>query len=137
MTKRQIVSTALAQPSGVFSHATTIAAKGTIVFVSGMVAKRPDGTVAGIGDVTEQTRQVCENLRAAMAAAGGTLRRLRPQHGALRLDPRGPSAVLQRAAAGVDDGRGDQDDVAGLSHRDQRDRGLERPLTLPGTVASI
>ena len=69
MTKRQIVSAELARPSGVFSHATTIAAKGTIVFVSGMVAKRPDGTVAGVGDVSEQTRQVCENLKAAMAAA--------------------------------------------------------------------
>jgi 2-iminobutanoate/2-iminopropanoate deaminase len=73
MTKRQIASADLAQPSGVFSHATTIAARGTIVFVSGMVAKRPDGTVAGIGDVSEQTRQVCENLEAAMLAAGGTL----------------------------------------------------------------
>ena len=73
MTKRQIVSADLARPSGVFSHATTIAAKGTTVFVSGMVAKRPDGSVAGIGDVSEQTRQVCENLEAAMAAAGGTL----------------------------------------------------------------
>ena len=73
MSKRQIASTDLAQPSGVFSHATTIAAKGTIVFVSGMVAKRPDGTVAGRGDVSEQTRQVCENLKTAMAAAGGTL----------------------------------------------------------------
>ena len=73
MTKRQIVSAGLAQPSGVFSHATTIAAKGTMGFVSGMVAKRPDGTIAGIGDITEQTRQVCENLRAVMAEAGGTL----------------------------------------------------------------
>ena len=73
MTKRQIVSAELARPSGVFSHATTIAAKGTIVFVSGMVAKRPDGTVAGIGDVSEQTRQVCENLKAAVEEAGGTL----------------------------------------------------------------
>jgi enamine deaminase RidA (YjgF/YER057c/UK114 family) len=73
MTKRQIMTPELAQPSGVFSHATTIAARGTIVFVSGMVAKRADGTTAGIGDVTEQTRQVCENLKAAMGAAGGTL----------------------------------------------------------------
>ena len=73
MTKRQIVSADLAQPSGVFSQATTIAAKGTLVFVSGMVAKRQDGTIAGIGDISAQTRQVCENLKAAMAAAGGTL----------------------------------------------------------------
>ena len=73
MTKRQIVSEDLLPPTGHFSHATTTAAQGTIVFVSGMTARRPDGTVAGIGDITEQTRQVCENLRAAMTAAGGTL----------------------------------------------------------------
>ena len=73
MTKRQIVSADLAQPSGVFSHATTIAAKGTIVFVSGLVSRSADGTIVGVGDVTEQTRQVCENLKAAMEAAGGTL----------------------------------------------------------------
>lgn len=73
MTKRQIVSEDLLAPTGHFSHATTIAAQGTIVFVSGLTARRADGTVAGIGDITEQTKQVCENLRAVMAAAGGTL----------------------------------------------------------------
>ena len=73
MSKRQIVSEDLSQPSGHFSHATTIAAQGTMVFISGMTARRADGTIAGIGDVTEQTKQVCENLKAAMAAAGGTL----------------------------------------------------------------
>lgn len=72
MTKRQIVSEDLSPPTGVFSHATTIAARGTIVFVSGLTARRADGTIA-VGDITEQTKQVCENLRAAMTAAGGTL----------------------------------------------------------------
>src|SRR5258705_10185536 len=31
------------------------------------------GTVAGIGDLEAQTRQVCENLKAAVEAAGGAL----------------------------------------------------------------
>jgi enamine deaminase RidA (YjgF/YER057c/UK114 family) len=44
-----------------------------LVFVSGMTARRPDGKVVGVGDVEEQTRQVCENLKAALEAAGGTL----------------------------------------------------------------
>ena len=35
-----------------------IEAKGRIVFISGMTARRPDGTIAGIGDITEQTKQV-------------------------------------------------------------------------------
>ena len=105
------------------------------MFVSGMVAKRPDGTIAGIGDVTEQTKQVCENLKAAMAAAGGHARRhlpgrcLRAQHGALPLDPRRSRRVLQGAVASIDDGRGDEDDVARVPHRDQRDRRAERRLT--------
>ena len=47
MTKHQIVSEDLSPPIGHFSHATTIAAQGTIVFVSGMVPRRRDGTVAG------------------------------------------------------------------------------------------
>jgi enamine deaminase RidA (YjgF/YER057c/UK114 family) len=38
-----------------------------------MTARRPDGTIAGVGDITEQTRQVCENVKAAVEAAGGTL----------------------------------------------------------------
>jgi enamine deaminase RidA (YjgF/YER057c/UK114 family) len=73
MPKKQIVSAKLAQPSGHFSHATTIAARGTLVFISGMVARRADGTIAGIGDVEAQTRQVCENVKAAVEDAGGTL----------------------------------------------------------------
>ncbi|HEX3952512.1 MAG TPA: RidA family protein [Stellaceae bacterium] len=73
MPKQQIKSDKLRQPSGVFSHATMIEAKGRLVFISGMVAALPDGTIAGIGDIEVQTRQVCENLKAAVEAAGGTM----------------------------------------------------------------
>ena len=73
MPKKQIVSSRIRQPSGHFSHATTIAARGTLVFISGMTSRRADGTIAGIGDVEEQTRQVCENLKSAVETAGGTL----------------------------------------------------------------
>jgi enamine deaminase RidA (YjgF/YER057c/UK114 family) len=38
-----------------------------------MTARRPDGSIAGIGDITEQTKQVCENVKAAVEAAGGSL----------------------------------------------------------------
>jgi len=71
MTKQQIVSDKLRQPSGHFSQA--VAAAGKLVFISGMTARRADGTIAGIGDVEAQTRQVCENLKAAVEEAGGTL----------------------------------------------------------------
>ena len=73
MPKTQIRSDKLRQPSGVFSHATAIEAKGRLVFISGMVARRLDGSMAGIGDIEVQTRQVWENLKAAIEAAGGTM----------------------------------------------------------------
>jgi|SRR6185369_17668954 len=73
MAKRQITSDKIGKPSGHFSQATTIEARGRLVFISGMVAKRSDGSIAGIGDVEAQTRQVCENLKAAVEAAGGTM----------------------------------------------------------------
>jgi 2-iminobutanoate/2-iminopropanoate deaminase len=71
--KQQIVSKKLRQPNGHFSHATAIAAAGKLVFISGMTARRPDGSIAGLGNVEEQTRQVCENVKAAVEEAGGTL----------------------------------------------------------------
>jgi len=73
MPKQQITSAKIRQPSGHFSQATMIEARGRLVFISGMTARRPDGTVAGIGDIEAQTRQVCENLKAAIEAAGGTM----------------------------------------------------------------
>src|SRR5436309_2171999 len=73
MAKQQIRSDRLRQPSGVFSHATVIEAKGRLVFISGMTSRRADGTIAGIGDIEAQTRQVCENIKAAVEAAGGTM----------------------------------------------------------------
>ncbi len=73
MPKREISSDAIRKPSGVFSQATAVEAKGRLVFVSGMTARRPDGTIAGVGDIAAQTRQVCENIKAAVEAAGGTL----------------------------------------------------------------
>jgi 2-iminobutanoate/2-iminopropanoate deaminase len=73
MPKRQITSDKLSPPSGHFSQATAIEATGRFVFLSGMVARRADGIIAGIGNIEEQTRQVCENLKAAVEAAGGTL----------------------------------------------------------------
>jgi len=71
--KKQITSSKLRQPNGHFSQATSIAAKGTLVFISGMTARVPDGSIAGLGNIEVQTRQVCENVKAAVEEAGGTL----------------------------------------------------------------
>ena len=73
MPKREVSSDAIRKPAGVFSQATVVEAKGKLVFISGMTAWRPDGSIAGVGDISAQTRQVCENIKAAVEAAGGTL----------------------------------------------------------------
>jgi reactive intermediate/imine deaminase len=71
--KQQITTDRLAVPNGHFSQATTIEATGKLVFISGMTARTRDGGIAGVGDIEVQTRQVCDNLQAAVEAAGGSL----------------------------------------------------------------
>ena len=62
----------LSKPTGHWTTVTT-ARPGKLVFVSGLTAKNESGAIVGVGDVRAQTRQVCENLAAAMRAAGGSL----------------------------------------------------------------
>ena len=71
--KHQIKTARIVESGSHFSQAIAVEASGRLVFISGMTARRPDGTIAGIGDIEEQTRQVCENIRSAVEAAGGTL----------------------------------------------------------------
>ncbi|MEZ5878702.1 MAG: RidA family protein [Tepidamorphaceae bacterium] len=73
MSKQEVSTQTLRQPMGHFSQATVVEASGKLVFISGMTARRADGTIAGIGNIIEQTRQVCENIKAAVETAGGTL----------------------------------------------------------------
>src|SRR2546425_11866364 len=71
--KKELRSAKIRQPSGHFSQAIAVEAKGKLVFISGMTSRRADGTIAGVGDIEAQTRQVCENLKSAVEAAGGTM----------------------------------------------------------------
>src|SRR5882724_1527317 len=73
MPKKKISSDKLRQQNGHVAQATKIEAKVILVFISGMTLRKADGSIAGIGNVEEQTRQVCENLKAAVEEAGGTL----------------------------------------------------------------
>ena len=73
MAKKEIRSPKLPTPSGHFAQAIEVEAKGRMIFISGMVAKGADGKVVGVGDIEAQTRQVCENVKAAVEAAGGTM----------------------------------------------------------------
>jgi enamine deaminase RidA (YjgF/YER057c/UK114 family) len=73
MPKREVTSDSIRKPIGVFSQATVADARGRLVFISGMTARCADGSIAGIGNIEVQTRQVCENIKAAVEGAGGTL----------------------------------------------------------------
>lgn len=56
-----------------FPHAVTAEGK-KIVFLSGQLAWDTDGNTVGKGDMPAQLRQVGENLKAALEAAGGSLK---------------------------------------------------------------
>jgi hypothetical protein len=55
-----------------YSPVVTVVA-GKLVFVSGLLARNQAGEIVGKGDMGAQIRQVGENLKAALAAAGATL----------------------------------------------------------------
>ena len=55
-----------------YSHVVVVQGKKTI-FVSGQLARDPRGEVVGKGDMGAQLRQVGENIKAALAAAGAAL----------------------------------------------------------------
>lgn len=57
-------------PIGPYSQA--IKASGTMVFVSGQIALKPDGSLLE-GTVQEQTHQLMTNMKAVLAEAGASL----------------------------------------------------------------
>lgn len=71
MPKQEVLAQSVYPRREAFSHG--ILATGRMLFISGITAERPDGSIAGVGDVAEQTRQVCENIKAIVETAGGTL----------------------------------------------------------------
>ena len=62
---------ALMKPVG-FSHGVETRG-GRLLFFAGQVAKDKDGHTVGRGDLVAQFRQVCENLKTVVTAAGGQL----------------------------------------------------------------
>lgn len=55
-----------------FSHGAEVT-RGRLLFIAGQVARDGQGALVGRGDLVAQFRQVCENLRAVVGAAGGHL----------------------------------------------------------------
>ena len=62
----------LSKPGGVWSTAVVVE-PGRMLYIAGLLARNEKGELVGRGDIRAQTRQVCENLRKAVEAAGGTL----------------------------------------------------------------
>lgn len=55
------------------SHYSDAVVAGRTVYVSGQASVDAQGRLVGAGDVVAQTRQVLENMKLALAAAGATL----------------------------------------------------------------
>jgi reactive intermediate/imine deaminase len=68
---KHVNSPELSKPSG-YTHVVE-AVGGRTLYVSGQVALDGTGAVVGKGDLKAQTRQVFENLKAALKASGATL----------------------------------------------------------------
>jgi 2-aminomuconate deaminase len=64
------VLSGMARPRGRFPH---VRRSGDLLFVSGTSSRRPDDTIAGVGDVGIQTRAVIENIQELLRAAGADL----------------------------------------------------------------
>jgi enamine deaminase RidA (YjgF/YER057c/UK114 family) len=71
MADKRFVNPPGLKPLGMYSNVAA-ASGGTIVFISGQVAVDADGKMVGKGDIEAQAVQVFENLKLALAAAGGT-----------------------------------------------------------------
>ena len=67
MSREEIRVEGLAEP---ISHFTDAVRAGNLLFVSGIVAVDGEENLVGGNDVVAQTRQVFENMRAILAAAG-------------------------------------------------------------------
>jgi reactive intermediate/imine deaminase len=67
MTRQEIRVAGLSEP---ISHYTDAVRAGDLLFVSGIIAVDPAGELVGGDDVVAQARQVFENMRAVLIAAG-------------------------------------------------------------------
>ena len=67
---RRTNPTGLSKPTG-YTHVVEVQ-RGRTIYIAGQVAFDPSGALVGKGDFAAQTRQVMENLKTALAAAGAS-----------------------------------------------------------------
>ena len=68
----EALSTRIVQGHVLYSHVVVVEGRRTI-FIAGQLARDRQGNVVGKSDMRAQIRQVGENLKAALAAAGASL----------------------------------------------------------------
>lgn len=77
MKRQNIQPEALAQRivngQTLYSHVVVVEGGRRTIFISGQVPRDKDGSTVGKGDMGAQIRQVGENIKAALQAAGATL----------------------------------------------------------------
>ena len=57
----------------IYHHYIRVDKPGSLIFLSGQLARDDQGNLVGAGDMAEQTRQCIRNMRTVLEAAGGTL----------------------------------------------------------------
>ena len=72
MTHKEIRTPKVYKSTSPFSHA-TVTTSPRAMFITGQVAQGPDGKNVGKGDITVQTVQAFENMKALVEEAGGTM----------------------------------------------------------------
>jgi 2-iminobutanoate/2-iminopropanoate deaminase len=72
MKAKRIASTLYAHPKAGFTQACEIPLHGKVIFFSGITARNAETTVVCPGDIEGQCRQVWENIRNILAAAGAS-----------------------------------------------------------------
>lgn len=73
MQKVVVTPKSLPDPKGRWSPAILCTGATKTLFISGVSSRDASGEVVGEGNLEAQTRQVCENLKAIVEAAGATL----------------------------------------------------------------
>ena len=71
MEAQRISPPSLSKPMAAYSQ---VVRKGSVVTTAGFVALDAGGNLVGEGDIAAQTRQVLDNMKTALAAAGASMR---------------------------------------------------------------
>lgn len=70
---KEIVSTRLSKPKGIYSQATQVTNFGRLIFISGFTSRDEEGNVFAVGDIVKQTERVLDSIRIVLEEAGADM----------------------------------------------------------------